>query len=110
MGSSQKGILTGRVRWGFGQYFMGTAPTYLLASAAFRFFQYPHIIGSVGMTYGFFKSAAVRSPRYEEPGFREFLRLYQRESLVYGKREATRRANDRQRHVWERKLNDDRQR
>jgi glycosyltransferase involved in cell wall biosynthesis len=33
MGSSQQNIWTGRLRWGFGQYFMGTAPLYLVASA-----------------------------------------------------------------------------
>ena len=27
MGSSHKGIFTGRIRHGFGQYFMGTSPT-----------------------------------------------------------------------------------
>ena len=33
-GASQKGIWTGRVRAGFGQYFMGTAPLYYLAGRA----------------------------------------------------------------------------
>ena len=33
MGSSHKGILTGRKRHGFGQYFMGTGPIYMTASA-----------------------------------------------------------------------------
>ena len=32
MGSSQKGIWTGRVRSGFGQYFMGTSPLYYLVA------------------------------------------------------------------------------
>ena len=35
-GASQKGIWTGRTRAGFGQYFMGTAPLYYLASAGYR--------------------------------------------------------------------------
>ena len=104
MGSSQKGIWTGRVRWGFGQYFMGTAPMYLVASAAFRVFHYPHLVGSAGMIYGFVQSAIHGNSRYDEPGFRDFLRRYQRECLLHGKREATRRANERQRTVWERKL------
>ena len=40
-GASQKGIWTGRVRAGFGQYFMGTAPLYYFASAVYRAFEHP---------------------------------------------------------------------
>jgi len=36
MGSSQKSILTGRMRHGFGQYFMGTDLLYMTVSAVFR--------------------------------------------------------------------------
>lgn len=104
MGSSHKGIWTGRVRWGYGQYFMGTAPSYMLASAAFRLVHYPYLLGSAAMMYGYATSAAKGKDRYDEPGFREFLRQYQRECLIYGKSEATRRANARQAPVWEAKM------
>src|SRR5882724_3486132 len=49
MGSSQKGIWTGRVRSGYGQYFMGTAPLYLLAVAVFRLPKRPVLLGSIAM-------------------------------------------------------------
>jgi hypothetical protein len=101
MGSSQKGIWTGRVRSGFGQYFMGTAPEYFLASAAFRLPQHPVVYGSVAMLYGYAKSALKRAPRYGDDEFRSFLRHYQRECLRFGKGEATRRANERQARVWQ---------
>ena len=100
MGSSQKGIWTGRVRSGFGQYFMGTSPLYLLASAAFRLFRHPVLYGSVAMVWGYFASAARGVRRYEDPEFRRFLRRYQRDCLLLGKREATRRANAAQAPVW----------
>lgn len=103
MGSSHRGIWTGRVRWGYGQYFMGTAPSYILASAAFRLTHYPQVVGSLAMLYGFVSSAIKNNPRYDEPEFREFLRRYQRDCLLYGKREATRRTNERQAGVWEQK-------
>jgi poly-beta-1,6-N-acetyl-D-glucosamine synthase len=103
MGSSHRGIWTGRKRWGFGQYFMGTAPSYLLASAAFRLFHYPYVIGSAAMVYGYFSSLVEKKARYDEPGFREFLRRYQMDCLLLGKREATRRINDRQTGTWEQK-------
>jgi glycosyltransferase involved in cell wall biosynthesis len=100
MGSSYQGIWTGRKRWGFGQYFMGTSPLFLLASAVFRLRHYPYLLGSLGMIYGYLSSALRRAPRYSEPGFREFLRRFQRDCLVYGKKEATRRTNARQAQVW----------
>ena len=67
MGSSQKGIWTGRVRSGYGQYFMGTAPVYLLASALFRLPKHPVLIGSVAMVWGYASSAVRRVARYDEP-------------------------------------------
>ena len=100
MGSSQKGIWTGRVRSGYGQYFMGTAPVYLLASALFRLPKHPVLIGSVAMVWGYASSAVRRVARYDEPGFRQFLRSYQYACLRYGKREATRKTDEAQETVW----------
>ena len=100
MGSSQKGIWTGRVRSGYGQYFMGTAPLYLIASSSFRLFKHPVLYGSAAMLWGYFSSAARRRARYDDLVFRTHLRRYQRECLLLGKRAATRRANDAQAPVW----------
>ena len=74
MGSSQKGIWTGRVRSGYGQYFMGTAPLYLfLASAVFRLPKHPVLLGSIAMLWGYASSAARGVARYDGPEFRRFL-------------------------------------
>jgi glycosyltransferase involved in cell wall biosynthesis len=100
MGSSQKGIWTGRVRSGYGQYFMGTAPLYLVASAIFRLFKHPVLIGSIAMLWGYASSAARGAQRYDDPEFRRFLRRYQYTALIHGKREATRRLNTAQEGVW----------
>ena len=88
MGSSQVGILTGRRRHGYGQYFMGTGFLYMLANAANRINEKPYLIGSLSMVWGWLESAIRRRPRYEEPGFRAFLRRYQRRALLVGKRRA----------------------
>ena len=100
MGSSQNGIWTGRVRAGFGQYFMGTSPLYMVASAIFRLTKHPVISGSVAMLWGYFSSAARRVPRYDDPAFRRFLRSYQLRCLLYGKREATRMVSEMRAGVW----------
>lgn len=100
MGSSHKGIWTGRVRWGFGQYFMGTTPAYLAASALFRMTRPPLVVGGLGMLWGYFSSMARRVPRYDDAEFRRFLRRYQWSCLLRGKSSATRRLNRRQAGAW----------
>jgi exopolysaccharide biosynthesis WecB/TagA/CpsF family protein len=100
MGSSQKGIRAGRVRSGYGQYFMGTSPLYLIASSVFRLFKHPVLYGSAAMLWGYFSSLARGVPRYGDPAFRSFLRCYQRLCLLHGKRKATRRLNEAQARVW----------
>lgn len=88
MGSSQKSIYAGRMRHGYGQYFMGTGFLYLAASALSRVTERPFVIGSLAMIWGWLKSAAERAPRYENPEFRRFLRRYHRRVLLVGKTRA----------------------
>jgi len=100
MGSSEKGIWTGRVRWGYGQYFMGTAPAYLLASVIFRLPQNPIVVGGIAMLWGYLSSALRGAGRYDDLEFRRFLRSYQYACLRLGKRRATRKFDDAQEAVW----------
>ena len=100
MGSSERGIWTGRVRWGYGQYFMGTAPVYLLASSIFRLPKHPILLGSVAMLWGYFSSALRGVGRYDDREFRKFLRRYQYACLRLGKPGATRKFDDEQEAVW----------
>ena len=97
MGSSQTGILTGRARHGFGQYFMGTGFFYMLASAISRVAEPPLLIGSAAMMWGWLKSALSRKPRYGDREFRRFLRAFQWRSLFVGKRRATAEIDERNR-------------
>jgi hypothetical protein len=99
-GASSQGIWTGRTRAGFGQYFMGTAPLYHLASAAFRTFEHPMVVGSVAMLWGYWSSVLRRLPRYDDPPFRRFLRRYQYACLLRGKAAATAQLNAQQAPIW----------
>ena len=101
MGTSHKSWWTGRVRHGVGQYFMGTSPAYMLASAAFRLPKAPVVLGSTAMVWGYIKSAWERKPRYGDASFRQFLRSYQWDSLLRGKARATERLNRRQSAAWQ---------
>ena len=99
-GASQKGIWTGRLRAGFGQYFMGTSPLYYLAVAIYRLPAHPALIGSVAMLWGYFRSWLKGLPRYDDLEFRRFLRSYQHACLRMGKRAATARVDAERAQLW----------
>jgi poly-beta-1,6-N-acetyl-D-glucosamine synthase len=88
MGSSQQNIYAGRMRHGYGQYFMGTGFVFMTASALSRLNQKPYVLGSLAMLWGWLKSAAQRKPRYADREFRRFLRRYQNRVLLFGKQRA----------------------
>ncbi|MBI1367284.1 MAG: glycosyltransferase [Planctomycetes bacterium] len=100
MGSSQKGIITGRMRHGFGQYFMGTGLAYITVSALYRSLHPPILIGGLMLWWGYVKSMLKRLPRYENPEFRKFLRRYQWMCLFEGKTRATARINQETASRW----------
>jgi glycosyltransferase involved in cell wall biosynthesis len=101
MGTSHKNWWTGRVRWGFGQYFMGTTPAWMLASAAYRMTRPPLVVGGIAMLYGYVKSGIQRKARYGNEEFRRFLRRYQWACLLSGKARATADLNARQAARWD---------
>lgn len=88
MGSSQTNILVGRMRHGYGQYFMGTGLLWMLATAIYRIPEKPYVIGGLAILWGWIKSYLQRKPRYEDPEFRAFLRRYHLRALLVGKRKA----------------------
>jgi glycosyltransferase involved in cell wall biosynthesis len=100
MGTSHKSWWTGRVRHGFGQWFMGTSPAWMLASAAYRMTRPPLVMGGVAMLWGYARSALTGVPRYGDPEFRRFVRSYQWACLRQGKARATAELNARQARVW----------
>ena len=100
MGTSHKNWWTGRVRHGIGQYYMGTGPVYMLASAVFRMTRPPIGVGGLAMLWGYVRSMAQRKERYGDEDFRRFLRNYQWQCLFRGKSRATLALNDRQAQRW----------
>ena len=88
MGSSQQSIYVGRIRHGYGQYYMGSGFSWMLATAIYRINEKPFVIGGLCILWGWFRSWLENKPRYEEKGFREFLRAYQMRALFVGKKRA----------------------
>ncbi len=86
MGSSHQSIWHGRMRWGRGQYFMGTHPIYIVPMGIYRMAEKPFIIGGLGIICGYFKAMLEGMKRFEDPGFRESLHAWQFEKLKIGTR------------------------
>jgi len=101
MGTSHKGWWTGRVRHGFGQWFMGTSPVYMIAAATYRMTRPPIVIGGVAMLWGYAKSMIRRNPRHGDREFQRFLRRYQWACLLKGKARATEELNGWQAGAWD---------
>lgn len=100
MGSSDKGIHVGRARHGRGQYYMGTHPAFLLASAASRLNDRPIVTGSLAMIYGYCRAAIFEQKRYDDPEFRQFLRSFQLACLRRGKSAAIAQVEAENEAVW----------
>jgi hypothetical protein len=86
MGSSYKSVYHGRIRWGWGQYFMGTHPLYILAIGIYRMRERPFVVGGILIVLGYLKGWVTRLTRYDYPGFRKSLHAWQFERLKLGKR------------------------
>ncbi len=82
MGSSDKSVYRGRLRWGKGQWFMGTALPYIVASGALRMKEKPYVVGGLAIIAGYLMAGARRERRFDEPGFREELRRWQYDRLL----------------------------
>lgn len=81
MGSSDKNVLRGRVRWGKGIWFMGYHPLYAIASGVFRMSEKPVVLGGLLIIYGYFYGLLGRKAQYAYPGFRDYLQSWQLKRL-----------------------------
>ena len=100
MGSSEKGVLTGRARHGFGQHYMGSDPLYFVATAIFRMAHPPYVAGGLAMIYGYFAAMLRGAPQHGDPELRAFVRAYQRRALRVGKARAVAEIEARQAPIW----------
>jgi poly-beta-1,6-N-acetyl-D-glucosamine synthase len=86
MGSSDRSVYHGRLRWGRGQYFMGTHPLYILAVGLYRMAERPFVAGGLLIVLGYLEAWAAGVKRYDHPGFRKSLHAWQMERLCLGRR------------------------
>lgn len=100
MGSSQKSILTGRIRHGFGQYYMGTNFWFFTASCLFRMAHPPYLIGGLASWWGYVRSVIKGEKQQDDTELRKFIQAYQMRALRVGKSAATAEIVRRQTGVW----------
>ena len=74
---------------------MGSAWYYIMASAIYRAFETPYLLGGLGIAWGYVKALLTGHPRYENPEYRHYLRRFERAQLFMGKRRALARENER---------------
>ena len=101
MGSSQQNIHAGRRRHGFGQYYMGTSPIYLVASAINKMRQPPIITGGLAILQGYFGAMLRRDPQHGDAELRAFIRAYQWRALRVGKARAAADIEAAQEPIWQ---------
>jgi biofilm PGA synthesis N-glycosyltransferase PgaC len=89
MGSSDKGVMHGRIRGGQGKWRLGSSPWYLLATALYRACDKPYVIGACAMVYGYFHAMLTGVERYNDPAYLKHLRKYEWAALFKGKTKAT---------------------
>ena len=95
MGSSEKSFWTGRLRWGKGKWFMGSAWYYVLVLSIFRAFERPFVTSGLGILLGYLRAMLTGVQRFEDKEFRTHLRRYEFQSLIHGKKGAMRRYHER---------------
>jgi hypothetical protein len=102
MGSSQQSVLTGRIRHGYGQYYMGSDPVYFAATCGFRMLHPPYVVGGLAMLWGYVAAWLKGAPRHGDRALLSFIRAYQREALLRGKARAVADIEARQAGLWQR--------
>jgi biofilm PGA synthesis N-glycosyltransferase PgaC len=100
MGSSDRGILTGRRRLGEGYWFLGAGPLFVFASSLYRVGHKPRLVGSFATLQGYASAWLKSLPRYDDLEFRRYLRQYHRAMLTRGRSRATEMFDRRAARTW----------
>lgn len=77
MGSSDRSLYIGRLRWGRGNWYIGYHPLYAFATGINRMREKPYVVGGLLMIAGYLYAAAKKMPQYDSPHFRKELHKWQ---------------------------------
>lgn len=99
-GSSDRSVLRGRFRLGAGKWILGSSPPYVLAVTINRLVDRPYVIGSLVTLVGYMKAMLVRKPSFGDAAYRKYMRSFELEVLLRGKRRTLERRNREIRKKW----------
>jgi glycosyltransferase involved in cell wall biosynthesis len=85
MGTSQAGVFTGRMRHGYGQYYMGSDFLYFTATCLYRMAHPPYLVGGLASWWGYARAWLRGAAQHEDAELKRFIRKYQRRALRVGK-------------------------
>ena len=74
---TEEGLFRDRVKHGVACYVSGYHPLYVAASCLRRLIKKPHLVGSVGIMYGFLKAHFDHPPRLEDRTYLAYIRSQQ---------------------------------
>jgi len=100
MGSSQKGIFTGRMRHGYGQYYMGSDFLFFTVSCLWRMRYRPYLLGGLASWWGYVDAWRRGSLRHGDAELMAMIRHYQRRALIVGKARAAGEVEAEHAHLW----------
>ena len=100
MGSSQNGLLSGRARHGYGQYYMGSDFGFFTATCILRMAHPPYVAGGLATWWGYVGAWVRGAKRHDDPELRAFIRAYQRRALRVGKARAIADINADRAKIW----------
>jgi biofilm PGA synthesis N-glycosyltransferase PgaC len=100
MGSSQRSFWAGRLRWGRGKYFMGSAWYYVFAGMVYRMFERPFIVSGIGIFAGYMRAMLRGEPRFDDKEYLRYFRRFELNSLLGGKRRTTQQYHQRIRETF----------
>jgi len=106
MGSSDRGILTGRRRHGLGHWFMRSSFPFFFVSVLRRLPYRPVLMGSLAILQGYFQAMFSGAPRLADRELGAYIRRYQRAILTLGRTAAKARFEADGEAVWQHRLAD----
>jgi glycosyltransferase involved in cell wall biosynthesis len=86
MGSSIRGSIFGKLRYGRIHYLLNYHPIFALGSAVYRMWEPPYIIGGFAVLYGYLSSLCTRRPRIVTGELKTFIRRRQMDRIKGGLR------------------------
>ncbi len=95
MGSSHLNLWHGRQRWGRGKHFMGSSPLYMAAVSLYRMAERPYLMSGLGILVGYVKARLEGARQLEDREYRELLRRFERDTLLFGKSRTARKYHER---------------